>query len=320
ALFMLITLVIVKGGIAQGIEKASKLLMPILFILILLVIIRSVTLPGAMEGIVYYLKPDFSKINGGVVLAAIGQAFFSMSIGWGIMITYGSYLSRNENIISSGFWVGLTDSAVALLAGLMIFPAVFAFGKAPAAGPTLVFQILPDIFNSMPAGGNIIGAIFFLLLCIAALTSAISIVEVPVSYLIDEKGYSRNKSTWIMTILIFIVGIPSALSSGGNEFFTKISVNLFGTVYTGFLDIMDFIFGTFIIVLASLMVAVYTIWVYGKSKMVEELEQGSSWFGRPLRGRMTPAALWVFFIKYICPALIIIVLLNMVGVFGDTFA
>ncbi len=315
ALFMIVTALIVKGGISGGIERASKILMPILFLLVIIVILRSVTLPGAAAGIEYYLTPDFSKINGGVVLAALGQAFFSMSIGWGIMITYGSYLPKSENIISSGLWVGLTDAGVALMGGLMIFPAVFAFGREPDQGFSLVFRILPEVFNSMPAGGNIIAALFFLLLCIAALTSAISILEVPVSYVIDEKKFSRSKATWLVTGLIFIVGIPSALSQNGSEFFTNMSLTFFGTEYTGFLNIMDYVFGTFIIVVASLMVCIYTIWVYSKTKMVEELESGNDWFTRPLFGNVSPASLWVIFIKYVCPAVILLVMLNMMGLF-----
>lgn len=190
--FIGLNLLIVTKDIAKGIEKASKILMPILFVLVFVVIIRSVTLDGAMAGIEYYLIPDFSKINGATFLKALSQCFFSMSIGWGIMITYGSYLSKNESIVKSALWIGLLDTGVALMGGLMIFPAVFAFGMEPNQGPTLVFQILPHIFSEMP-GGNIVGAFFFLLLCIAALTSTISMIEVPGSWLIDEKKWSRKK-------------------------------------------------------------------------------------------------------------------------------
>lgn len=315
-LFMLVNLWIVRGGISKGIEKASKILMPVLFVLVGLVIIRSVTLPGAMAGITYYLTPDFSKINGGVVLSAIGQAFFSMSVGWGIMITYGSYLGKKENIVSSGLWVGFTDTMVALMAGFMIFPAVFAFGKEPNQGTTLVFQILPEIFNSMPAGGPIVGALFFLLLCIAALTSSISILEVPVSYFIDEKNYSRNRASLIVTILVILVGIPSALSSGGHPYFSNITLSVFGATHVGFLNIMDFIFGTFVIVVASLMVCLYTGWIYKTANIVDELSSGNEWFVKPFLGTLTPAKIWVFFIRFVCPAFMILVLLNMIGIFG----
>jgi neurotransmitter:Na+ symporter, NSS family len=315
ALFMVVAMLIVRGGISGGIEKASKFLMPLLFVLIGAVIVKSLTLPGAMKGVEYYLTPDFSKINGGVVLSAIGQAFFSLSIGWGIMITYGSYLSKKENMVSSGLWVGFTDTMVAILGGFMIFPAVFAFGKSPEAGPTLVFQVLPEIFGSMGTIGNIVGAMFFLLLCVAALTSAISIIEVPVSYLIDEKGHSRKKATWWIVGLTFLIGIPSALSSGGVEWFTNMSLTLFGRTYTGFLNIMDFVFGEFIIVIACVMVCVYSVWVYKSSAMVAELEEGCSWFTKPIVANISAATIWLFFMKWVCPAVIGIVLLNMVGLF-----
>jgi neurotransmitter:Na+ symporter, NSS family len=314
AVFMAITIYIVQAGVSGGIEKASKILMPILFVLIILVIIRSITLPGAMEGVKYYLTPDFSKIDGGTILAALGQAFFSLSIGWGIMITYGSYLPKDNNIVTSGLWVGTMDTLVALLGGLMIFPAVFAFGKDPAGGTTLVFQVLPEIFNSLPAGGNIVGALFFLLLCIAALTSSISMIEVPGSYLIDEKKWSRKKASWTIGILAFLVGIPSALSGGASDFFTNISLNFFGTVKTGFLDIMDALFGSLFIVIVCLMTALYVGWVLKPKAVADEIGIGSSFFNKKLVGGVTPSQLWIFFIKYICPIVILLVLLATIGV------
>lgn len=193
----------------------------------------------------------------------------------------------------------------------MIFPAVFAFGKTPDQGTTLVFQILPEIFNSLPAGGNIFGAVFFLLLCIAALTSAISIVEVPVAYLMDESNIKRTKATWFTCILIFIVGIPSALSSGGHSFFTNMSVEVFGNTYTGFLNIVDFIFGTFIITISALMGCLYSGWIYKTSNLVAEIESGASWFTKPIIGSISTANVWIFFIRIVCPLLIILVLIDM---------
>ncbi|MBX2962272.1 MAG: sodium-dependent transporter [Cyclobacteriaceae bacterium] len=314
ALFMVVTVYIVQAGVSGGIEKASKILMPILFVLIVLVIFRSITLPGAMEGVKYYLTPDFSKINGNTILAALGQAFFSLSIGWGIMITYGSYLPKSNNIISSGLWVGSMDTLVALLGGLMIFPAVFAFGKDPAGGTTLVFQVLPEIFNSMPAGGNIVGALFFLLLCIAALTSSISMIEVPASYLIDEKKWSRKKASWIIGFAAFFIGIPSALSGGASKFFTNISINFFGSPKTGFLDIMDALFGTLFIVIVCLMTALYVGWVLKPQRVSDEIGLGSTFYHKKLVFGVSPSQLWVFFIKFICPIVILLVLLATIGV------
>jgi len=314
AVFMIATIAIVLGGISGGIEKASKILMPVLFLLVFLVMIRSLTLDGAMEGVKYYLTPDFSKITGRVILSALGQAFFSLSVGWGILITYGSYLPKDQNIVSSGAWIGFMDTAVALLAGLMIFPAVFSFGKNPAEGTALVFQVLPDIFNSMPTGGRIVGASFFLLLCVAALTSSISMIEVPGSYLIDEKKWSRKKASWTVGILAFLVGIPSALSGGASEWFSTISINYFGETKTGFLDIMDALFGGLFIVIVALMTCLYTGWIMDIKKLGNEITLGAPGFQRPMVGTFTPVALWIFFIKYVCPIVIGLVLLSTIGV------
>lgn len=309
--FILATILIVLGGVSGGIEKAAKILMPILFILVFLVAIRSLTLDGAMAGVEFYLKPDFNKITANSILAALGQAFFSMSIGWGIMITYGSYLSKESNLVNSAIWVGFMDSAIALLAGFMIFPAVFAFGKSPEAGPTLVFQVLPEIFSSMP-GGSIIGALFFLLLTVAALTSSISMLEVPASYFIDEKKWSRKKTAWTLGILVFIVGVPSALSSGGAELFTDIHLRIFGNSINGFMDILDYFFGTFFIVVVALVTCVYVAWKMPIENIVNELDKGSPEF----KAGSFASKTFVFFIRYVCPLVILAVLLNMMGVFG----
>ena len=310
-LFTLVTIVIVIGGISGGIEKAAKVLMPILFLLIFAVAIRALTLDGAMAGVEFYLKPDFSKITANSVLAALGQAFFSMSIGWGIMVTYGSYLPKSSNLVSSGLWVGLMDTGVALLAGLMIFPAVFAFGKSPEAGPTLVFQVLPEIFSSM-AGGQIIGSLFFLLLTVAALTSSISMLEVPASYFIDEKKWSRKKAAIVVGIMVFIVGIPSALSHGASDFFTNMNINVFGQEVTGFQGIVDYWFGTFFIVVVAFVTCVYVAWKLPIELIVNEMAKGSETF----KPGSLQSRTFVFFIRFIGPIVILAVLLNMMGVFG----
>lgn len=311
--FVLATILIVLGGVSGGIEKAAKFLMPLLFVLITVVAIRGLTLEGAMKGVDFYLNPDFSKINANTFLVALGQAFFSMSIGWGIMITYGSYLPKSSNIVSSGVWVGFMDAAVALLAGLMIFPAVFAFGKSPDQGPALVFEILPEVFNAMP-GGGIIGGFFFLLLLVAALTSSVSMLEVPASYFMDEKKWSRKKSAWTVGIMLFIVGVPSALSKGGSEFFSTMQVQLpwMDAPAVGFQDILDYFFGTFFIVVVALVTCIYVAWKIGADRIVAELEQGSIKF----RAGTLKSKGFVFFIKFICPLVILAVLLNMMGVFG----
>lgn len=305
-LAMLVTVVIVLGGISGGIEKANKILMPALFILLIITIVRSLTLDGAGAGVEYYLIPDFSKINGMTVLKALTQAFFSLGVGWGIMITYGSYLPKNQSIASSSVWVGVMDTSVALLGGLMVFPAVFAFGHDPAAGPTLIFEVLANIFPLMPFG-NFAGAFFYLLLFFAAITSTISMVEVVGSWLIDSRNWSRKKATWTVGIAAFVVGMPSALSNGSSDLFS--SIQLFGQ--TGVLNIMDHVFGTVSMLIVVLTTCLYTGWVIDTNKVIDEINEGSPYFKTTAL-----AAGWKFFIRFVCPLIILMVVLNVLGVIG----
>lgn len=309
--FILATILIVLGGVSGGIEKAAKFLMPVLFIIIIFIAGRSVTLEGAQAGIEYYLSPDFSKINSKVILMALGQAFFSMSVGWGLMITFGSYLQKDANIIHASSWIAGMDTAVALLGGLMVFPALFALlpGKDPASGPALVFDVLPKVFDAMP-GGNIVGGLFFILLMVAALTSTISMLEVPVSYLIDDRKWNRKRATWVVGIAAMVLSIPSALSSIEGNVFQSLSFNFLGHQLLGFFAIMDFIFGTFAVILICLMLALYTGWSRKISVFADELALGSPGFNGALRKG------WVFFIRWVCPLVIALVILDLMGVFG----
>lgn len=295
ALFILFTVYVVLGGIRNGIERWAKVLMPILLILMALIIVRSVTLEGAGAGLDFYLSPDFSRINGEVVLAALGQAFFSLSLGMGTMLTYGSYLSKRDSILSSGIYVAIFDTAIALMAGLMIFPAVFAVGASPDQGPALIFVILPEIFAQLPMG-TVVGAVFFLLLSIAALTSTISLLEVPVAYFVDEKNWSREKSVWVIAGIVFLLGIPSSVSQG--------AVPALGNLIGGnsFLDLMDMIWGQVSLALGALLLSIFIGWVWGTDAAAEEIEQGSRGFGRM-------AKVWGFAIRYVCPIVIAVVLL-----------
>ncbi len=302
-IFILLTIYIVAGGVEKGIEKWSKILMPVLFLLLMVITIRSITLPGAEKGIEFYLVPDFSKITWNTWLVALGQAFFSMSVGWGIMIAYASYMPKESNMIQSGLWVAIADTAVALLGGLMIFPAVFAFGKEPAAGATLVFKVLPDIFSRMPLG-NVLGALFFVLLVVAALTSSISMLEVSAGYFVDEKGWNRKTAVWLVGIAAFVVGIPSALSFGANEWLSHLQ--LLGK--TGFLEIVDHLFGNFIIILFALLTTIFVGWVWGHRSAIAELATGASGFARPLIGSVSLADIWAFFIRYIAPVVIFLMI------------
>ncbi|WP_114751683.1 sodium-dependent transporter [Pleomorphovibrio marinus] len=312
-IFILMTIGVVLGGVSGGIEKAAKFLMPVLFLIIVLIAARSVTLPGAGAGIEYYLSPDFSKINGNVILSALGQAFFSMSVGWGLMITFGSYLPKEGNIIQSSGWIAGMDSVVALMGGLMIFPALFALlpGESPDEGPALVFNVLPRVFDQIEPFGNIIGAMFFLLLLVAALTSSISMLEVPVAYFIDERKWSRRRAAWTIGISAMVLSIPSSLTAVQGNVFNRLGFTFFGKPISGFFDMMDFFFGTLAVVVICLMMSLYTGWVKKVGDYADELALGSPSFSG------FPKNAWMFFIKWICPVVIILVLLNMVGVFGD---
>ena len=214
-----VTAAVILGGVRSGIERVTKVLMPLLFGLLLLLAGRAITLPGADEGLAYYLKPDFSRIwDISVLNAALGQAFFSLSLGMGAMITYGSYLSRKEQIVSAAMWVVLLDTSVALLAGFIIFPSGFSIpGFDPStSGPGLIFTVLPRLFATLP-GGHLFGAAFFILLLMAALTSTISLLEVPVAHLIDAYGWTRRTAVVSLTLVTALLAVPSALSNGASR-------------------------------------------------------------------------------------------------------
>jgi len=303
-IFMLVTILVVYGGVEQGIERWAKVLMPVLLILMLVVIFRAVTLEGAGEGLNFYLNPDFSKITGSVVLAGLGQAFFSLSLGMGAMITYGSYLPKRENLLVSGGYVALFDTLIALMAGLMIFPALFAMDQDPGSGgPPLIFEILPEIFATMPLG-SFISAAFFILLSIAALTSMVSLLEVVVSYFVDETSWSRTKSVWIVGGTTFVLGLPSALAWGGSKFLTD-QISLFGA--TGFFGIMDYIWGNVSLALGALLISIFVGWIWGATDAVGELQQGSEDF---FTGWVS--TVWTVFLKYICPIVILIIFIGKV--------
>lgn len=285
-----ITILIVSKGIKGGIERWTKILMPILFILIVFLAVKALTLPGAREGITFYLKPDFSQLSGKLVLFALGQAFFSLSLGMGIMVTYGSYISKSDNLVTSAGWVCFFDSLIAFLAGIIIFPTLFAIpGIAPTAGTGLVFKVLPLIFSRIP-GGVLFGTLFFCLFSIAALTSTISLLEVPVAYFVDERKWSRNKSAFLVGLFIFCLGIPSALSLGGQAFFTKID----------FMGKMDFIFNSLFLPIGALLICLFLGYVWGVKNAAQEVLAGNPRF------KLRP--LWSFSVKFLSPIMILIIL------------
>jgi NSS family neurotransmitter:Na+ symporter len=286
-----ITTFIISRGVKAGIERWTKVLMPILFILIIFLAVKALTLPGAKEGLSFYLKPDFSKLNGTVILFAFGQAFFSLSIGMGIMITYGSYLPKSVNLVSSAAWVSFSDSFIAFLAGIIIFPTLFAIpGIEPTAGPGLVFKVFPLIFSKIP-GGFYFGILFFLLLLVAAITSTISLLEVSVSYFIDARKWSRKKAALLLGGIAFCLGVPSALSSGGMKFFTDID----------FMGKFDIIFANIMLAVGALLICIFVGWIWKIKTPVKEIHSGNESF--------TIRPLWIFSLKFLSPIVIIIILI-----------
>lgn len=300
-LFDLLAIFIVQRGVRKGIEYYSKLLMPLLFIVLICLVIRSLTLPGSMTGLEYYLWPNFSEINGKVFLYALSQAFFSLCVGEAVLMTYGSYAKKEENMVTSAVYIAIFDTLVALLSGLMIFPALFAFGEHPAQGVGLIFVVLPKIFESMPFG-FLFGGLFFLLLSFAALTTSIALLEIPSSYLVDVKGWGRKRTVWTVGLLGMILGIPSALSKGASDFFTNLHLPFFHE--KGFYEIMDFVWGGLAMVIGGMLLAIFVGWVWGIQKAREELEIGAPHFKKI-------GTLWGILVKYLAPLVTLYILFNL---------
>lgn len=270
--FMFITAFIVVKGVQGGIEAASKIMMPALLVILLLLIIYSLTLPNAMAGVKFYLLPDFSELNLATLYSAMGQAFFSLSLGMGALITYGSYLDKKQNVLSSAASITLVDMSVAFLAGLLIFPLVFSQGQSPEQGPALVFVVLPGIFKTMgPILGKIIGGGFFLLLCFAALTSTISLLEVPVAFFVDKMKVNRKLITWIMAMVIFVIGLPSMLSLGAVDIFS--SLPFYKDRST--LDFVSELFSDISLPLGGCLMSIFIATRWGTADLSEELAQGN---------------------------------------------
>ncbi|MCD6166857.1 sodium-dependent transporter [candidate division KSB1 bacterium] len=299
ALFIGLTVGVIVGGVSAGIERWTKILMPILLGILLLLLVRSLTLgKGVVEGLLFYLKPNFHAVKIETWVQALGQALFSLSLGMGAMITYGSYISKKENLATCAAYVCIFDTLIALLAGLAIFPALFAMGMDPAGGPGLVFLVLPVVFDMMP-GGTIFGTAFFILLTIAALTSTISLLEVAVAYFIDERNWSRKTAAVVVGVLAFLLGIPSALSQGASTWFGCIPL-----VHMPFLDFMNVLFGNYALTLGTLLIALFVGWKWGTKNAVKEILQGNSQFKFQ--------SIWMITIRFVAPAAIIIILIYLI--------
>ncbi len=300
AVYLLANVIIVAKGISSGIEKASKVMMPLLFILLIILVVRSLTLPGAIEGLKYLFVPDFSKLTGDVMLSALGQAFFSLSLGMGCMITYASYLSKKDNLVENALIVPTMDTGVALLSGMVIIPATVAFGFDLGQGPGLVFVTVPAIFATMgPVVGRIFGIIFFLLLTVAALTSSLSLLEAVVSYLIDNRGLERKKAVIVSSIILFIICIAASLSMGPWSGFTILGKNIF--------DFLDWFANSLLLPIGGLFITLYVGWFMGKDRVKAEVtNEGTVRFGL--------FEVWMFLCRFVIPAIIFLVLLSGLGV------
>ena len=298
--FLLATTLIVVVGIKDGIEKFSKLMMPMLFFIVLAIAIYSLTLPGAKAGVEYLFYPDFSKLTGKSVAAALGQAFFSLSLGFGTIMTYASYVSKKENIMFQSTATAVSDLMFALIAGTAIMPAVFAFGINPQAGPGLVFETLPFVFGQMPAGG-LIAILFFVALLVAALTSSISMLEVAVAYLVEEKKFSRLGACALLFVICWVIGAVCSLSFGPLSHIQIRGGNIF--------DFLDSLSSNVLMTLGSLFTVIFVGWRLKKTDVYDEFTNG----GTLSRNSKIFGVLW-FLIRYIAPVAIIAIFIS--GIFA----
>ncbi len=296
--FLVLCALIILAGVKSGIEKFSNITMPILFVLIVLIIIYSVSLPGASAGVWYMVKPDFSKITPSVIAAAMGQSFFSLSLGVGTILTYSSYVRKDEDMVLSGAGTAVMDLMFALLAGFAVMPAVFAAGLAPESGPSLIFQTLPFIFTkmgeSMPLLSTVVAVLFFLTVLVAALTSAISMFEVGVTYLVEEKGLTRSWATVAIFVGTWILGTLCSLSFGPLH-----DVHLFGNTIFDFCDNLT---SNFLMTFGGLLFTVFVGWKMRRADVRDELTNG-----RSIRFNDRCFGILYFLIKYLAPIAILVI-------------
>ena len=265
-IFMTVCIWVIVNGVKGGIEKWSKIMMPLIIILLGMLAVRGMTLPGGMEGISFLFKPRFEDLTASSVVLALGHSFFTLSLGMGTMITYGSYLGRKQNLLNSALWVITLDTAIAMLAGVAIFTTVFALGANPAEGPGLIFVVLPSVFPQLDAG-TLWGTLFFFLLFMAALTSAISILEVVTAYFIDQKGWTRKKATIRFGLVITIVGAFCSFSLGGG-------INITAFLGMSFFDFMDYLSSKYMLPIGGMLTAIFILKKWGVNQFMDELKSG----------------------------------------------
>ena len=298
ALFVLATHFVIATGVQKGIERSAKVLMPLLFVILIALSIHSLLMPGGEEGLRFLFRPDFSKVTPSTVLTALGQAFFSLSIGLGCLVTYASYFKNDTNITHTALQVAFIDTLVAVLAGLVIFPAVFSVGIEPTAGPSLVFVTLPAIFNTLPLS-MVWSTIFFLLLVIAALTSTISLHEVLTVYVQEEWRLSRRAAAWIVTGACIVLGAAASLSLGAWQW-----LQLGGK---SFFDLLDFVTANIMLPTGGFFICIFTGWVLDRRFMPAELTNHGA-----LRLHLWP--LLGMLLRWVCPVVILLIFLDNLGV------
>ena len=287
-------------GVSKGIEAVARKLMPLLFVLLLVLCLRSLTLPGAMQGLTFLFSPDLTKITPAVLLTALGLAFFKLSIGMGTMLTYGSYFREDQNIPLTTTRVMLADLSVSLLAGIAIFPAVFAFGFEPSAGPSLVFMTIPAVFTSMP-GGTVFMTIFFSLTAIASVGAMLSLLEVPVAILSERFGLGRKRASLYTILTIALLGVPAALSQSLTAEFKLFGLNPF--------DLFDFLSSNILMPLGGILICIFVGWVYGLPELEKQLSNNGELNNKPL------IRIVFILVRYITPASITLILLHGLKVF-----
>lgn len=301
--FILLTHLVVVRGVRNGIEKASNILMPTLFVLLVVIVIASCSLPGAMRGVDFLLNPDFSKLNRSVFLDALGQAFFSLSLGTACLCTYASYFSRQTNLAGSAVKIAVIDTLIAIMAGLMIFPAAFSVGVTPDAGPSLIFITLPNVFQqafaSAPVVGYVIGVLFYALLSLAALTSTISMHEIGTAFFFEELHVTRQQGAWIETAVCSAIGVVCALSCGAVE-----GLSLFGK---SILDCCDFLTAQILLPLGSFLSCLFLGWYVPKKVVRDEFTNWGTL-------RSTFFGLFLFAVRFVCPIAIAAVFLHQLGI------
>lgn len=304
SVFMIVTHFVIVKGVKNGIEKSSKVLMPVLFILVILLAICSVTLPNAEKGLDFLLKPDFSKVNSDVFLGAMGQAFFSMSLGMGCLSTYASYFGKDTRLAHTAMSVGLIDTFVAVLAGVIIFPAAFSVGINPGSGPSLIFITLPNVFeqafSSMPLLASACASAFYILLALAALTSTISLHEVSTAFFHEKFRISRHKSATIVSVGCWSIGVVSSLALGDWSGYTICGLNIF--------DALDFLTAKIMLPVSGLLSAVFVGWYLDKN-----IVKGEATNYGTLKGTFYP--LYIFILKFIAPIGILLIFFNELGLF-----